>query len=74
MTNVYGKTVNIKLPGSTTKTVEVVTTSLPNTGPGETLAVAFTVTAVATYFFMRSRLMTKELEVVREEYATGGAL
>lgn len=72
MTNVYGDTVNIDLPPETPKLIEKTTTSLPNTGPGETMAIAFIVTVGAGYFFARTRLMTKELDVVRSDYAAGG--
>ena len=72
MTNVYGDTVTIKLPPPITKQTEIVTQSLPNTGPGETLAVGFGITAIVGYFFARSRLMAKELDVVRKEYTTSG--
>ena len=72
MTNVYGDTVNVELPPSVKKRVEIVTTTtIPNTGPGETLAAAFTITVIASYFLARSRLMSKELAIVKEEYATG---
>ncbi len=74
MTNVYGSTVNIKLPPSIIKTTEQSTNSLPNTGPGETVAVGVTVTVVVGYFFARSRLMVKELELVRNDYAISGGL
>lgn len=72
ITNVYGDSVNIELPCSIPKTTEQITGSIPNTGPGETLAVAFAVTAVAGYFLSRSRLMARELEVARDEYVTHG--
>jgi len=72
VTNVYGDTVTIELECGLPKTTEQVTTSLPNTGPGETLAVAFVVTTIAGYFFARSRLMVKELEIVKADYATSG--
>ncbi len=71
MTNVYGNTINIKLPGSVTKTTEVVTNTLPNTGPGTTIAVGFGVTMIVGYFFARSRLMAKELAIVKADYASG---
>jgi hypothetical protein len=74
LTNVYGTTVNIKLPPSITKTTEQVTTNLPNTGPGETVAVGLSVTVVVGYFFARSRLMVKELELIRSEYAASGGI
>jgi uncharacterized repeat protein (TIGR01451 family) len=73
MTNVYGNTTNIKLPPSTIKTVEIATQKLPNTGPGESLAAIFAITMVASYLFARSRTLSKELDIVRTDFAaTGG--
>src|SRR5690606_19726012 len=72
LTNVYGDTVNIEVEGELPKQVETTTQSLPNTGPGETLAAVFAVTVVGGYFLARSRLMAKELDIVKQEYATGG--
>jgi hypothetical protein len=72
MTNVYGNSITIKVPGSVTKTTEVVTTSLPNTGPGETLIAGFFMTVVIGYFFARSRLMAKELAIIKTDYSSGG--
>ena len=72
MTNVYGDTVVINLPPTVVKTAEHVTTTLPNTGPGETLAVGGAVAVIVGYFFARSRLMAKELDLVRSDYATTG--
>jgi uncharacterized repeat protein (TIGR01451 family) len=74
MTNVYGDTVNIKLPPTVVKTTEQVTTALPNTGPGTTVAIGFAVAAIAGYFFFRSRLLAKELDLVQAEYTTSGGL
>lgn len=74
MTNKYGNTVNIKLPGSVVKTTETVVRTMPKTGPGTSLVVGFALTAVVAYFFMRARLMSKELELVRNEYSAGGVI
>jgi uncharacterized repeat protein (TIGR01451 family) len=76
MTNVYGNAVEIKLPPSVIKTTEQLTTAtvLPNTGPGESLAITFAITTIVAYFFARSRLLAKELDIVRSDYANiGGA-
>lgn len=70
MTNVYGNTVNIKLPGSVVKTTEQITTTLPNTGPGTALLIGAGITIIIGYFYARSRLLSKELDIVRSEYAT----
>lgn len=70
LTNVYGNTIEIKLPSTPLKTTETVTTSLPNTGPGEALIMGAGLTTIVGYFFARSRLMAKELDIVRNEYAS----
>lgn len=72
MTNVYGNTVTIKLPPSVVKSTEIVTTQLPNTGPGTSLIAAFTITLVTGYLFARSRLLAKELDVVRVDFSSNG--
>ncbi|MEO5627302.1 MAG: isopeptide-forming domain-containing fimbrial protein [Candidatus Saccharimonadales bacterium] len=72
MTNVYEKkTVTIKLPPSVIKTTEQVTTTLPNTGPGANMLIAFALTSMVAYFFYRSRLLNKELNLVIQETTTG---
>jgi uncharacterized repeat protein (TIGR01451 family) len=71
MTNVYGNTINIKLPGGVVKNTEQVSQTLPNTGPGEALAIGGTLAVVSGYFFARSRLMAKELALVKQEYTSG---
>lgn len=73
LTNIYGNTVNIKLPPSITKTTEYVTRELPNTGPGETLAAGFVLVTIIGYFFARSRLIAKEVDIIRNDYATSGS-
>ncbi|MBA3758577.1 hypothetical protein H0X10_03030 [Candidatus Saccharibacteria bacterium] len=72
MNNVYGNAINIELPGGVIKTTEIVTKSLPNTGPGESMAAAVALTVFVSYFFARSRLFAKELDIVRTDYATTG--
>ncbi len=72
MTNVYGNVINIKLPPTVIKTTEQVTKSLPNTGPGTSLLIGFIITAGAGYFFARSRLIAKELTIIKNDYHAGG--
>lgn len=71
MTNTYGNTIDIKLPPSITKATEQTSQQLPNTGPGESLAIGVALTVIVGYFFARSRLMAKELNAVKLEYASG---
>lgn len=74
MTNVYGNAVSVKLPPSVVKITEVVTTTqLPKTGPGTSLAVSFMATTVVAYLLARSRLTSRELHIIKQDFArTGG--
>jgi len=74
MTNIYGNTTTVKLPPGTIKTAEVVTQTLPNTGPGESMAVIVMATVFASYFYARARLMSKELEIVKTDFASSGGI
>lgn len=71
MTNTYGDTVIIKLPPPPSKIIESTSSTLPNTGPGANMFLAVSMTMVIGYFFARSRLLHKELDIVRAEYTTG---
>lgn len=73
MTNVYGNTINIKLPGSPTKTVETAAASLPNTGPGTSLLIGGIIVMFAGYFVARSRLLATEAELAVKNNAGGEA-
>ncbi len=75
MTNVYyGNAVNIKLPSSVAKTTELTVQTLPETGPGTALAAGFAITAFASYFFARSKLLAKELAIVKTDFTSSGGL
>lgn len=75
MTNVfYGVTVNIHLPGGPGKTTEQVVTTLPSTGPGSSAIIAFALTSIVGYFFARSRLISKELDIIRTDFAQSGGV
>lgn len=67
MLNGYGNELSVPVDCSVLKTVE----QLPNTGPGTTIGVAFTVSVLSGYFFMRSRLMAKEVGIVKRTYQMG---
>lgn len=71
MTNVYGNAVNIKLPGTPAKAVEVATTQqLPNTGPGTSLLIAAAVVIVSGYFYSRAQLLARESNLALKESTT----
>lgn len=67
--NKYGNELTMNVSCPVIKGVE----NLPNTGPGTSLIIGFTITTIVGYFFARARLMSKELAIIRSEYApTGG--
>jgi len=71
MTNVYGNTININVnPPPTAVVAQAAVTSLPNTGPGSNLLIIFIVTSLAGYFYYRSKLLSKEAEILED--ITGG--
>lgn len=67
MQNGYGNEIVIPVECSPLKTVE----ELPNTGPGTTIAVGFTISVLSGYFFMRSRLLAKEVGIIKKSYQAG---
>ena len=72
ISNKYGTEIAIPINCPPAKTAEYVASTLPNTGPGTSIAIGAVMTVVIAYFFARSRLLGKELELIRTEYATGG--
>lgn len=69
--NVYGNTVIINLPKTPIKIVEETVHVLPSTGIGTNIAISTTLLMGASYFFFRSKLMVKELGLVRKEFNYG---
>jgi len=72
MRNKYGREVVVNLNKPASKTVEQSTAYLPNTGPGTGLMISVFATTLVAYFYYRSKLMSRELEVIRYEFSTGG--
>lgn len=61
LSNEYGDELSMDVECPVLKTVE----ELPNTGPGTTIAIAFTITAISGYFFARARLLAKEVGIIK---------
>jgi hypothetical protein len=78
MTNFYGNTVSIPLytpiPQATVPIVTQTNNALPNTGPGNDLIIVFLVTVIAGYFYSRSRLLSKETDIILETYSASGGV
>ncbi len=70
ISNKYGDEISMTVECPVMKTVE----ELPNTGPGTTVAIAFTVTTISGYFLARGNLLGKELGIVKKEFTTAGGI
>lgn len=62
--NSYGNDVVVMVECPVLKQVE----TLPNTGPGTTIAIAFSVSVLSGYFFARARLLAKEVGIIKKIY------
>lgn len=72
LANRYGDTtVVINLPKTTTKLVEQTVSTLPSTGFGANAGITAVFITLVTYFYFRSRLMVKELVIVKQEFGEG---
>lgn len=69
ISNRYGNEIGMQVACPAVKGIE----TLPNTGPGTSLTIGFTITTIVGYFFARSRLLAKELELVKVDYRSAGA-
>jgi len=70
--NDYGNEVTINVNCPAAKSLEQAATTLPNTGPGTVLTIGVIVASVAGYLFSRSRIMARELNIIRNEYLSSG--
>ena len=70
ISNLYGNKIELDVACPAVKGIE----TIPNTGPGSSLIMGTFVTAVVGYLFARSRLLSKELNLVRTDYANSGGM
>lgn len=68
ISNEYGDEISMNVACPLIKNVE----TLPNTGPGETIAFAFATASVSGYFFARTRLLAKELAIAKRIFPSAG--
>jgi len=65
ISNAYGNEITININCPLVKGLE----TLPNTGPGSSIIYSVIITTVVGYFYARSRLVAKELDIVVRDYA-----
>lgn len=74
ISNRYGNEVKMNVGCPIIKTIEQATGKLPNTGPGTNMAVTVIATILIGYFFARSRLLSREIEILRADYTSAGGM
>lgn len=74
LVNVYGDTVQIDLPSAPVKSVEQTISKLPSTGLGTNITISTVIVFITTYFYFRSKLMVKELSLVKQQFNSGAPL
>jgi hypothetical protein len=70
ISNEYGNEISLGVQCPAVKGIE----TIPNTGPGTSLLMGVGITFVVGYFFARSRLLSKELDIIRTDYAISGGM
>ena len=70
ISNFYGNDITLEVQCPVVKGLE----TIPNTGPGTSLLIGTLITGFVGYFFARTRLLHKELNLIRTDYATTGGL
>ncbi len=70
ISNEYGTEITMDINCPLVKNLE----TLPNTGPGAGLTMTVGATTVIGYFFARTRLLAKEIGIIRKDYVTSGGV
>jgi hypothetical protein len=71
MTNSYGNTIDIHVDCPVEKAIEGAVHILPSTGPGENVLFGLVLIMVVTYFYARSRQLSKEVRLIKKEFNSG---
>lgn len=71
MVNVYGNSTTVELPCPTSLCVKGSVERLPNTGPGSSLVLTFVTVCLIGFFYMRSRILAKEIDIIKYDYSKG---
>jgi|GEM_PF-3245593 len=69
--NKYGNETCIKIDKPFAPTVQKTAEQLPRTGPGESLFLTFLAVCLVGFFYSRSRVLAKEIDIVRYEHSKG---
>jgi hypothetical protein len=71
MCNTYGNEVCINVEKPVPAVIRGNVESLPNTGPGTSMVITFMAMLIIGFFYARSRILAKEVDIIRYDYAKG---
>jgi hypothetical protein len=71
MSNVFGNSTNVNVDCPAPKIVENVAKELPHTGPTENIIFSGIIFAITTYFYVRTRQVKREVQLIRKDVSTG---
>lgn len=71
MSNVFGNSINVNIDCPAPKIVEHVAKELPKTGPTENIIFSGIIFAIATYFYVRTHQVRREVQLIRKDVSTG---
>lgn len=71
MTNTFGNSTSLKVECPVVKSVELTVQQLPKTGPTANVIFTAALISIVTYFYARSRQLSKEIKMIRKELNTG---
>lgn len=71
MNNVFGNSVSMNVDCPIVKGVESTVSELPKTGPTANAIFSAIVLSVVTYFYMRTRMLRREVRLVRNDFNMG---
>jgi uncharacterized repeat protein (TIGR01451 family) len=69
--NKYGNNTCVNVEKPLPAVIRTTATQLPNTGPGTSIVLTFITVLVVGFFYGRSRVLAKEIDIVRHEYGMG---
>lgn len=68
MDNVYGNPVSVDIVPPPSKQIEVAAQTMPETGPGESIALMIFIGGIVFFFYLRNRQLVTEIKLLRNEY------
>lgn len=74
ITNTYGNSTSLRVDCPTAKLVEQTIKELPKTGATTNILFSFSLVVATTYFYARSRQLSREIKLIRRDFNSGNLI